>query len=196
MKKIFHKNQSVAIAAIILITLPYQLTADAKKSVSTDTYVSLDAEGNLSSITPRCLQDNKTNLVWELKTDDDSLHGKDKTFRWGGVGADKVGSIAFDDWNALVKAANKNALCGFTDWRVPTIDELKQLYTLQQSSEIKPYFSNTQASAYWSVSAYEKYPEHAQTVYFGNGVSYYYNGYRGNPLPVHLVRGDKQVVPQ
>ncbi|WP_157671962.1 DUF1566 domain-containing protein [Cellvibrio sp. PSBB006] len=183
-------------AAMVITVIPQYLFADTEKKVSADFYISLSAEGEPTSTAARCLQDHQTSLVWELKADDDSLHDKDKIFRWGGVGADKVGSIAFDDWNALVKAANNDTLCGFTDWRVPTIDELKQLYSLQQSSEIKPYFSNTLASPYWSVSAYEKYPEHAQTVHFGNGVSYYYNGYRGNPLPVHLVRGNKQDSPQ
>ncbi|MGM8225528.1 DUF1566 domain-containing protein [Cellvibrio sp. ARAG 10.3] len=195
--KIMNRTQQIVfITGMVAITMAHYLVADTSEETSEETVVTLDAKGDPSSNTPRCLQDYKTSLVWELKTDDDSLHGKDKTFRWGGVGADKVGSMAFDDWNALVKAANKNALCGFTDWRVPTIDELKQLYTLQQSSDIKPYFSNTQETPYWSVSAYEKYPEHAQTVHFGNGVSYYYNGYRGNPLPVHLVRGNKQDVPR
>jgi hypothetical protein len=196
MKKIITTRQAVATAAIVIITMSQYSLADTEKKISADPYISLNAEGEPTSSAIRCLQDNKAKLVWELKTDDDSLHGKDKTFRWGGVGADKVGSMAFDDWNALVKAANKEALCGFTDWRVPTIDELKQLYTLQQSSDIKPYFSNTQETPYWSASAYEKYPEHAQTVHFGNGVSYYYNGYRGNPLPVHLVRGNQQDGPQ
>ena len=196
MKKIDVTKQTLAIAAMALTVMPQCLFADAGKKVSADSYILLNAEGEPTSTAARCLQDHQTSLVWELKTDDDSLHDKDKIFRWGGVGADKVGSIAFDDWNALVKAANNDMLCGFTDWRVPTIDELKQLYTLQQSSDIKPYFSNTLASPYWSVSAYEKYPEHAQTVHFGNGVSYDYTGYRGNPLPVHLVRGNKQDVPQ
>ncbi|ARU26564.1 hypothetical protein CBR65_03515 [Cellvibrio sp. PSBB006] len=196
MKKISATKQAVVMAAMVITVIPQYLFADTEKKVSADFYISLSAEGEPTSTAARCLQDHQTSLVWELKADDDSLHDKDKIFRWGGVGADKVGSIAFDDWNALVKAANNDTLCGFTDWRVPTIDELKQLYSLQQSSEIKPYFSNTLASPYWSVSAYEKYPEHAQTVHFGNGVSYYYNGYRGNPLPVHLVRGNKQDSPQ
>ncbi len=196
MKKIKDTKQVVAIAAMVITVMPQYLFADTKKKVSADSYIPLNAEGEPTSTAARCLQDNKTNLVWELKTDDGSLYDKDKTFRWGGVGADKVGTVSFDDWNVLVKAANKNVLCGFTDWRVPVIHELKLLYNLLQTPEAKHYFSNTQASPYWSVSAYEKYPEHAQTVHFGNGVSYYYNGYRGNPLPVHLVRGDKQDVPR
>ena len=195
MKKINAARHIVVITTVIITAMPQYSLADTERKISAGPYIPMNAEGEPTSTAARCLQDTETQLVWELKTDDDSLHGKDKTFRWGGVGADKVGSMAFDDWNALVKAANKNALCGFTDWRVPTIDELKQLYTLQQSSDIKPYFSNTQETPYWSASAYEKYPEHAQTVHFGNGVSYYYNGYRGNPLPVHLVRGNKQDVP-
>lgn len=139
----------------------------------------------------RCVLDKKTGLVWELKTDDDGVHDKDKDYRWGGTGAETTGTGFFDDWNVLLNATNKEKLCGFKDWRVPTIDELKTLVVPdnQPLTIDTTYFSQTLVSPYWSASAYTQYPEHAQTVHFGNGTSHYYNGYRGNRLPLRLVRG-------
>lgn len=159
--------------------------------VAADTFSRLDAKGNITTKKSACIKDNASGLVWELKAAGDSIRGKDKTFRWGGKGADiKEKTIAFDDWSALVADANKTALCGFKDWRVPHIDELKHLYSQQTDADVATtYFPDTLPLPYWSVSSYSNYPEHAQTVHFGNGASYYYHGYRGNALPVRLVRG-------
>ena len=198
----------------LLVTFSLVTTSIAGESPATDLktanessgerYVNLDAKGKTirtKKTVARCVKDTNTGLVWELKTDDDGVHDKDKSFRWGGIGADKIGSIFFDDWNNFLTTTNKEKLCGFNDWRVPTIDELKSLVVSgaanqigSESSEQKPainteYFALTLPSPYWSVSAYENYPDHAQTVHFGNGASYYYNGYRGNQLPLRLVRG-------
>lgn len=152
----------------------------AKKSTSTNTgCVTIPASG----------------LTWELKTDDGGIHDKDNIYRWGGAGAEQTGTIFFDDWNSLLAATNNEKLCGFDDWRVPTIDELK---TLVISTGITPMidtavFPLTLTEPYWSASTYQQYPEHAQTVDFGTGLSHYYNGFRGNSLPVRLVRTGKAV---
>jgi hypothetical protein len=158
------------------------------------TYTPLNAAGKKlrkPSDLAACVLDKSTGLAWELKTDDDGIHDKDKDYRWGGIGAEATGTGFFDDWNNLLNATNKEKLCGFSDWRVPTIDELKTLViTNNQGLAIDVnYFANTLASPYWSSSTYAKHPEHAQTVDFTNGNSHYYNGYRGNRLPLRLVRG-------
>lgn len=149
----------------------------------------LDNEGKPTASNARCAISG--GLTWELKTDDDSVHDKDNVYRWGGTGAEKTGTIFFDDWNNLLEKTNSEKLCGFEDWRVPTIDELK---TLVMDTGTKPVidagiFKFTLAIPYWSVSTYHHYPEHAQTVDFSTGASNYYNGFRGDRLPVHLVRG-------
>ncbi|RZA01813.1 MAG: DUF1566 domain-containing protein, partial [Moraxellaceae bacterium] len=170
---------------------------------NSERYINLDAKGKTLRAQKKvasCVQDNETGLVWELKTTDNGVHDIDNSFRWGGEGSDKIGSIFFDDWNTFLTTTNKEKLCGFSDWRVPTIDELKSLVVEisgSDSSEQKPtinsdYFSMTLPSAYWSASAYTNYPDHAQTVHFGSGASYYYNGYRGNQLPLRLVRGNSE----
>jgi hypothetical protein len=162
-------------------------------------YTRLDANGKPvdEQSAAHCVRDNETRLVWELKTDDDGVQDKDNTYRWGGVGAEQKGEIFFTDWSAFVTAVNNKKLCGFADWRVPTVDELKSLVIVDKKpAPAEPmintdYFPLTLASPYWSTSAYANYPEHGQTVHFGNGTSYYYNGYRGNALPLRLVRGEE-----
>lgn len=136
-----------------------------------------------------CVEDLQTGLVWELKTDDDGIHDKDNRYRWGGVGADATGTLFYNDWTHLVNATNAEKLCNVSHWRLPTIEELKSLLNSQrQGLKIDTdYFPLTLASPYWSVSTYAHYPEHAQTVDFGTGDSNYYNGYRGDQLPVRLV---------
>lgn len=138
-----------------------------------------------------CIKDNETGLVWELKTDDGGVHDKDNSYRWGGRGAEALGTSFFDDWNILLDATNEEKLCGFSDWRVPSINELKSLIISTEKTPVinSDYFVLTLASPYWSASAYANYPEHGQTVHFETGASYYYNGFRGNLLPLRLVRG-------
>lgn len=100
------------------------------------------------------------------------------------------GVTVADDWNSLLTVTNNNTLCGFEDWRVPAIDELQSLILSGREPTIDTdYFPRTLPNPYWSISPYANYPEHGQTVHFGNGTSYYYNGYHGNRLPVRLVRG-------
>lgn len=87
--------------------------------------------------------DKKYALYWESKTQDGGLRDYRKHYRWGGKGVIIKEEISFlswlfkkndkveqyDDWNALVDQANREKLCGFNDWRVPTQLELKTLTT-------------------------------------------------------------------
>jgi hypothetical protein len=152
-----------------------------------------------------CVTIPATGLSWELKTDDGGVHDKDNRYRWGGTGTERTGaqrnaeqqsgSIFYDDWNSLVSAANNEKLCGFEDWRVPTIEELKTLVITRSEPPLidTRLFPLTLAEPYWSVTAYAHYPEHAQTVDFATGASNYYQGFRGNRLPVRLVRGQMRI---
>ncbi len=160
-------------------------------------YVLVDINGQTTTTNARCATATDSGLTWELKTDDESVHDKDNLYRWGGIGAkpdgaEQTGKIFFDDWNELLTATRREKLCGFDDWRVPTIDELKTLISNNgQAPQIDTsVFSQTLATPYWSVSTYSQYPEHAQTVDFASGASNYYNGFRGDRLPVRLVRSN------
>ncbi len=76
-----------------------------------------------------CVKDNHTGLIWEAKTDNDDIHDKDNHYKWGGATAlgNGSGGTYYADWTPLVNGSNSEALCGFSDWRVPSSDELTTL---------------------------------------------------------------------
>ena len=113
-------------------------------------YTKLDAQGNELPKSARswaCVLDNRSGLVWEVKTNDGGARDKDNKYRWGGRGVSYVvlkwvknspgnkypesrwdgKGKRYDDWNKLVDAANFEQLCGFADWRVPDLFELASL---------------------------------------------------------------------
>ena len=65
------------------------------------------------------------------------------------------------------------ALCGKTDWRVPQIDELEALRTLDSDPCVPPadYFPGVKAAWHWSSSPVPGYPDFARVVSFGYGLS-------------------------
>ena len=160
-------------------------------------FTKLDSNGNslaASATNWSCVQDNVTGLIWEVKTDDGSERDKDNKYRWGGltaIGRDSSNREGdyYDDWNNLVNTANSgNGLCGFTDWRVPDIEELRSIvdYSRTNPSIDINYFPNTRSDWYWSASPNANGSNNAWLLYFnyGNGSndSRFFNGH------VRLVR--------
>ena len=118
-----------------------------------------------------CLRDNQTGLVWEIKTadgglrdhrwtytpfdSDESTNGgfpgyKDKTS--GNCLRDKMSESSCNT-EAYIQAVQASGLCGFTDWRLPTVSELVALST--QASEASPeatplLLPNTLPGWYWT----------------------------------------------
>ena len=143
-------------------------------------FTKLDSNGNTLDASDTewyCVQDNVTDLIWEVKTDDGSERDKDNKYRWGGltaIGRDSSNREGdyYDDWNNLVNTANSgNGLCGFTDWRVPDIEELRSIvdYSRTNPSIDINYFPNTRSDWYWSASPYANGSNDAWRLYFYNG---------------------------
>ena len=110
------------------------------------------------------VKDNVTGLIWEVKTDDDSIHDKDDKYTWA-------------DTASFIGAVNAANFGGFWDWRLPTI---KELMSIVNSDAIAPtidtdYFPNTVnrgshlSSHYWSSNTYAFYPMNAWSVDFNYG---------------------------
>ena len=98
--------------------------------------------------TVNCVRDNVTGLVWEGKTAADDRAGS-RTFT-------HLGNAQYADTSGYVTSVNEIQLCGFSDWRIPTVLELQSLvnYSKNRSSG-EPvidslYFPNTTAASYWS----------------------------------------------
>jgi hypothetical protein len=157
-------------------------------------FTKLDANGNplpASASSWSCVKDNVTGLVWEVKTDDGGIHDKDNTYRWGGVTAQGSGyGTYYDDWDSLVNGSNSEALCGYSDWRVPTIEELQSIvnYNRTGPSIDTAYFPNTVSSDFWSSSPSAPYSDSAWYVYFAYGYAANFKYDRYYDAPVRLVR--------
>jgi hypothetical protein len=148
-----------------------------------------------------CTRDNVTGKMWELKTDDGGLRDKDSKYSWydpnpntngGFVGYQNqnpsscTGGISYDT-DGYVKAVKAQSLCGHSDWRMPTKDELLTLVKTGYTPTIElSYFPNTLSSLFWSSSPYA-YSGYAWIVgFYGGDGSFDYK--YGNYF-VRLVRG-------
>jgi len=158
-------------------------------------FTKLDASGNTLPATATswsCVKDNHTGLVWEVKTTTAGIHNKNNTYHWGGktaqIATGQTFGTVYNDWDTLVDGSNTEALCGFSDWRVPAKPELHSIVNYNQSNPAidLAYFPNTLINYYWSASPYAGYSGNAWDVdfYYG-GVNV---GYRYRTSRVRLVR--------
>jgi len=88
------------------------------------------------------VRDNVTGLIWEVKTDDNSIHDRDNKYTWTNTAT-------------FITAVNSESFGGFSDWRLPTVNELS---TLVNSNRYNPainteFFPGTVSSRYWSSTA-------------------------------------------
>ena len=175
-------------------------------------FTALDAAGSpttpTSGATPHpCVRDNVTGLTWEVKTGDGGLRDRNWTYTWystdtatnggdaGGVGSNTCGGTLSgysNQCNTANYIAAVNAapgLCGFTDWRLPSVRELQTLihYGATNPTIDTTYFPNTLASDFWSASSYGPSPANAWYVYFGDGIVDAF--VKADGFHVRLVRG-------
>jgi hypothetical protein len=156
-----------------------------------------------------CVKDNITGLMWEGKPATGLRAGSNKYTNydnpavaqiWNGASYVIPTQAQIDAITNAVgykAAVNAIALCGYTDWRLPTVDELQSLvdYSVANPGPTIDFtwFPNTGSSLYWSASALPPsvvigHAALAWYVAFSNGiVSYLYYG-RAQPIFVRLVR--------
>lgn len=175
-------------------------------------FTKLDANGAAlpaGATTWSCVRDNVTGLIWEVKTNDGGLHDRDDSYNWydtnpetnGGFegyanysGAICSGCSASDpaSWcntQAYVARVNAAGWCGASDWRLPTLDELRGIvdYSCYNVAIDTNYFPDTQSNWYWSASP------RADVSAFAWNVSFYYGSvgsyYKLSSYSVRLVRG-------
>ncbi len=150
-------------------------------------FTPLDASGNVIALTgspavpattPRCVKDNVTNLIWEVKTTAtpaSGLQDKTWTYAWGSnAGAATCGgTVGPCNTDAYIAALNLVDLCGETanDWRLPTRRELLGIVLNDGSNPSidASYLPATQSSWYWSSDTYAPNPSNAWLVGFSNG---------------------------
>jgi hypothetical protein len=138
-----------------------------------------NSPGNLG-----CIRDNVTGLTWEVKATS-GLQAQSNTFSWynpinsvngGDPGKENGGKCQGSscDTRSYVLAINDMGLCGISDWRLPTREEL---LSIVDNSRFKPavdprVLPNTSPDYYWSSSPYADQNNSAWQVYFLYGESY------------------------
>jgi hypothetical protein len=152
-----------------------------------------------------CALDTFTGLTWEVKSDVPGLrsfnntyswydpeesHGKELDYRGTPDGGDCSGSAC--DTTSFVAAVNATALCGYTDWRMPTRDELGSISDPRKGNSPPTintrFFPYTQAAEYWSANDYQFQWDAAWVWGFNNGLDRV--EWKKSPRYVRLVRGE------
>jgi Protein of unknown function (DUF1566)/FG-GAP-like repeat/FG-GAP repeat len=127
-----------------------------------------------------CVKDNVTGLIWEGKEASGPRAGSNNYSNYDSTTQGQIwnGTRYVTPTQADIDAAtnsvgyknfvNNASLCGYTDWRLPTVDELE---TLVDASKPDPgptidatWFPNTQGSYYWSsVTSVEYFPSNVSS---------------------------------
>lgn len=132
-----------------------------------------------------CTLDRVTGLLWEVRPDQaDHLRHRGHIYTWfsedaganGGHAGTANGGLCVGsacDTSAYVAAVNAAKLCGFDDWRLPTVNELASLV---HHGRIEPaidtdFFPDTPSvnALYWTQTPYASDPQGVWTVDFTRG---------------------------
>jgi hypothetical protein len=132
-----------------------------------------------------CVRDDVTGLIWEGKEASGTRAGSNiYTHLGGGAATDASGYVA---------VVNASGLCGFTDWRLPTRQELLSLVDYGNASGAPintTWFPNTALANYWSADGLSI--DSAQAWYVssaGSGGGTSVTRARSTAYAVRLVRG-------
>ncbi len=159
---------------------------------------------SFTAVTGGCVLDNNTGLMWEVKTTDGGLRDWTKTYTnydstsalqyWVSgstyVAPTQAQIDASTNSVGFVTAVNATNLCGYSNWRLPTADELQSIvdYGVGSGPTVDViWFPNTQANEYWSASPFVGGAFENWGVNFGSG-GVNYGNLRHLPNYVRLVR--------
>jgi len=84
------------------------------------------------------IQDNHTGLIWEVQTEDSSIHDKYKTYEWN------------DAKELFIAHLNDTSYCGIMNWRLPKALELASIMNLHYHAPVLDPIFNGISQFYWS----------------------------------------------
>ena len=155
---------------------------DASYTINPSSYTKLDVNGNAlpdSATSWSMVRDNVTGLIWEVKTDDGSIHDRDNRYTWQ------------EAQDVFAQSLNSSRFGGFSDWRVPSMKELTYLvdYGTYNPAVNTDFFHYTGSSSlYWSSTAYADDTSYTWSIFFDYGYDYYFT-YKLFTYYVRAVRG-------
>ncbi len=130
-----------------------------------------------------CTRDNVTGLIWEVKVDDVAqLRHSGHSYTWfesdgnaGDPGSPGIGSscamLANCNTTTFRETVNNTGLCGASDWRMPTRQELLSLAQYAGSGfpvgADPVWYPNTAAGAYWTGATIAVFSNRAWSVVGG-----------------------------
>jgi hypothetical protein len=174
-------------------------------------FAKLDPNGEVLPATASawsCVRDGVTGLTWEVKTDDGGLRDKDWIYSWynpdsatngGRPGTPDGTDSCYDpdrcDTLKFVADVNDVGLCGASDWRLPTREELR---SIADYSRFNPAIDNawlgpTKFSIYEGESGYWSSSPYAPVANMAYAIQPYQGSIAQNytfvPYSARLVRG-------
>ncbi len=152
------------------------------------TFINNQGEIETRSLLARCVIDNNTGLIWELKKDtSDNPQHKDHKYSWyntnpssnggqsGHIGNNTSCGETLEKCNTTkyIEYINSINLCGYNNWRLPIKNELVGvLYNTPTNPKIDiNIFSNTTDNPYWTSTPFSLQSSRAMYVDFENGQS-------------------------
>ncbi|KAF7764118.1 hypothetical protein PCIT_b0025 [Pseudoalteromonas citrea] len=148
----------------------------------------------------QCIQDNHTGLIWEVKAPQSSglANAADQTYSYANprfldYSSENLGVCSVEgacDTHKYLTLINKQALCGFTDWRLPSKIELQDLvdYSAVQPAIDLTAFPNTKVGNYWTDTIDTDDTNSIWAVNFNFGTAA--GGVSANKQMIRLVRGN------
>lgn len=144
------------------------LVSEHRHAKTKGRFQKLDAQGCClanSSKNWAAVFDHKTQLTWEIKSKNGDLHDREQIFTWQ------------EGYN-YINRVNQEAFCGHSDWRMPTVEELKTLIDPSQMDDwkIDHHYFDDQPSAqtqwFWTQSGDKHDIERSWAVLFSRGDAY------------------------
>ncbi len=148
-------------------------------------FVKLSNEGEIldfESLNWSCVLDQKTALVWEVKSETEGLQYTMNTYTWFDGESGRKNNMYSKNcyWGegcntqSFVDDINEAQLCSYSNWRLPTRDELKTIINYYGDDILidLDFFPNTQKETYWTSMTAKDNPSLAYEIpfFFGGSI--------------------------